>query len=532
MIESNNNEKIKILNDIYLSVLGREVDEKGIKQYMKHIHTPGGIKKITSSLMSSREAKEQYKKANNFNSMAGDRTSYINQNNDILRSSYRNIFYQLIKEIVLIDNPNYTTDQLDNRILTVEQSLSHIGHNHISFTIFPHREFDFNTNNFNNSLKDINNFKYWVYFLCISNLWKHLYNKTVATCGTIRVVNQIMKLRSFDFLSLFMAIHNYLLDYLSIRIVGRVLEASEKQQCIEYITQNNSNDMINYLYSLINTTYESEMKLASKNINMLTKKLGRKPKVLVMIAYLETQNYYFINRMMSNIKQLQDNNPLLDIEFALDNERIGKEPTDYTPWSRVKRIRNLMIQKYPIHNYDYLYIIDSDIIDYPLNFPTRAIGLNETGITAPMALIQNSIVFYDWCGYQKLGVTSINNKQYSSSILDKGCKSRNFNLIPPYVNDPSRLVKIDCVGCTYIVPAKIFSLTYGDLQSELLKVFEFARVTNHKINENIVQYEDHPTFTDHYTVCAAMRANGGDVIMDRGSPAYHADLPIHGEAWH
>ena len=70
------------------------------------------------------------------------------------------------------------------------------------------------------------------------------------------------------------------------------------------------------------------------------------------------------------------------------------------------------------------------------------------------------------------------------------------------------------------------------MQQELIETFDIAKVKNHKIKENIVQYEDHPSFTDHYTICAAIRANGGKIIMDRGSAAYHADLPIHGEAWH
>jgi hypothetical protein len=257
----------------------------------------------------------------------------------------------------------------------------------------------------------------------------------------------------------------------------------------------------------------------------------RKPKILVMIAYLETQNCYFHEKMMYNCYSLPTANPLLDIEYALDNERIQKESGDYTPWSRVKRIRNMMINKYPIKNYDYLYIIDSDIIDYPHNFLTRAVGLNPNGITAPLALIQNSVIFYDWCGYQKKDATSINSK-YAKYILDKGCKSRNFNLSPPYVDDSSRLVEIDCVGCTYVVPTWVFSSSYGDSQQELLQVFELSKVKNHKIKENIVQYEDHPTFTDHYTICTALRSNGGKVLMDTGSAAYHADLPLFGESWH
>lgn len=519
----------KILNDIYLELLNRPIDPSGIKSYIQHIHKPNGIKQITRSIMQSPEFKNKHH--NNFNSMAGDRKSYIDNDNYIAKSPYHNIFRKIIKQIILLDNQQYDTNSLEDRISTVEQSLSHIAINNKSFTIFPHRESHFNTINFNESLKDINNFKYWVYYLCISNLWKQVFNKVVATCGTSTTVNRILKLTDHNFESMFASLNNLIVDYLSIRIIGRLLNNHEKNIFNQYILDNNSFDGINYIESLESDKLSQESIVAESQILQLTKTLGRKPKLLVMIAYLETQNAYFIYRMMENVNLLQKNNPLLDISFALDNARISKEATDYTPWSRVKRIRNLMINKYPIHNYDYLYIIDSDIIDYPLNFPTRAIGLNPNGITAPMALIQNSTVFYDWCGYQKLGATSIYS-EYNKFILDKGCKHRNFKLNPPYVDNPNRLVEIDCVGCTYVVPTNVFKQTYGNLQNELIEVFKLAKVTNHKIQENIVQYEDHPTFTDHYTVCAAVRANGGKIYMDRASAAYHADLPIHGEAWH
>lgn len=516
--------RISILDNLYQQILGRPVDQSGINTYINNIYKTNGIQYITKQLMRSTEYMD---KKNNFNSMTGDRTSYINDtNSDINKSPLNKIFTEIIRELILIDNKSYNEEALAARIETVKLSLTHIHKQNISLTVFPHRENNFNTEYFNNSIKNIDNFKYWVYFLCLSNLWKSFYKKTVSTCGTDLFVTKLTNLKKIDFHTVFSSIQDDILDYLSIKMIGRLLDKKEKLKSVSFILENNSSGMIDYILSL-NYEYNAEMDLAVGNI----KKLKHKPKLLVMIAYLETQNRYFIQRMLDNVFKLQQYNPLVDIDFALDNERIDKKPTDYTPWSRVKRIRNLMIDKYPIHNYDYLYIIDSDIIDYPLNFPTRAIGLNPSGITAPMALIQNSTVFYDWCGYQKLGATSIHS-EYRRFIMDKGCKQRNFALSPPYVDDSSRLVEIDCVGCTYIVPTSVFSQTYGNLQNELIEVFKLAKVTDHKIAENIIQYEDHPTFTDHYTICAAVRANGGKIYMDRGSAAYHADLPIHGEAWH
>lgn len=520
-----------ILNELYRKHLHRDIDESGMKIYLpRFLNHPKIAKHLTENdIVNS----EEYQ--NKFNSLAGDRVSYINSNDlsIIDNSPYNNIFTKILECIITLDNSCYDAESLKHRVDTAKQSIIHIGKKSLLFTIFPHLEFDFNTERFDNSLKNWKNFQYYVLFMCAANIWKMLFDKSVHTCGTVKFCNLLLNHKNINtFNDIFNIIGDFITDYLSIRIIGRILSVEENKLFKEYINKSDSLSAINYLQSLSIHIQQQENSIAINNVLILTEQLKRKPKVLIMIAYLETQNRYFLEKMIYHINKVKEYcKNYLDIDFALDNDRVGKEPTDYTPWSRVKRIRNLMINKYDIKSYDYLYIIDSDIIYYPHNFLLRAIGLNPTGITAPLALIENSIVFYDWCGYQKKGATSLNS-QYKNSFLDKSCQLRNFNLQPPYVDDPSRLVEIDCVGCTYVVPSSIFSCKYGDIKDELIEMFRIAKVNNHKIADDIIQYEDHPTFTDHYTICAAIRSNGGRILMDRGSPAYHADLPIYGEAWH
>lgn len=544
-----NIKNIEKLNQIYRSILGRSVDSSGLDSYLKYTESEDGINFIKQQLVTSAE----YRKLrtsfddNNFNSLAGDRISYISSDDtsELDKSSYSQLLDYLIESIMLVDYP-YPEDLLYDRVKTVKKSLIHIHKAELRFTILPHKEFHFNTENFIESLKDYNNMKYYILYMCVVNLWKGSFNKTVDTCQTKVFLEKLCKLKSkprpvsspinntfknLSFDDIIDCVGEFFIDYLSIKIVGLLLNTTEKNNLISWLKSKNSHEVITYLENMSHQLRESENIQIQKTLNELTINLGRKPKVLIMIAYLETQNDYFLEKMMYHVQKVKSLNTDIDIEFALDNERIGKESTDYTPWSRVKRIRNLMINKYNIKDYDYLYIIDSDMIDYPHDFIRRAIGLNPEGITAPMALIQNSITFYDWCGYQKKGATSLDS-QYAKYILMLSVKERNFNLLPPYVNDESRLVEIDCVGCTYVVPSKVFDLTYGDLQEELIAVFKIANVKDTKIPENKVQYEDHPSFTDHYTICAATRANGGKIYMDRGSAAYHADLPIFGEQWH
>lgn len=529
--------KINTINKIYRKILGRDADQSGISSYIHLLSNPYGTSILESILLSSDEYKKKQqekliKNTESFSSLTGDRTSYVKDKDTSIidKSRFSGCVNSILKRMIYIENEKYPLSKLYNRISTIKQSLIHIAKKELNFTVFPHLEHYFNTDKFNTSLLISKNFEYFVLFIALLNIWKKIFEKTVPTCGTDNIVQSLTKeFNSIDEIDI--KFKNFILDYLSIRLIGRLLSNKEREDMLKFFYAKSYNKImlwfINENHSLSTTSNE----IAKKGIHTITNKLGRKPKVLIMIAYLETQNSKFIDYMLYNLEKIKKINMDLDIEFALDNERVDREPNDYTPWSRVKRIRNLMIEKYPIYDYDYLYIIDSDIIDYPHNFISRAIGLNPDGITAPMALIQYSTVFYDWCGYQKLGVTSIRS-QYADYILEKAYEERNFSLNPPYTPDPSYLAQLDCVGCTYVVPTKVFAGTYGDLQMELLEVFDIAGVTDHKILDNKVQYEDHPSFTDHYTICAATRAGGGKILMDRLSPAYHADLPLFGENWH
>lgn len=533
-----NNPDIEKLNNLYRKILNRDVDNAGIRSYLNMLKQTNGEDKISYILYNSQEYISMNKSSHNtrsrgFNSMSGDRKSYIDKSDTkiIDNSPVGTHIDNILKQMILLDCPYYTTKKLQQRIQTAKESLVHIGQNNLPFTVFPHMESFYNTEKLEHSLRDIKNFQYYILYLTLANLWKLIFGKLVATCGTKEFIQNIISVQCNDFDTLYKIICDYTTNYFSIKLCGELLSDKDKSILCDFILDKKSDLYFDHLYSIREKYRKIDNEKIHSNISLLTKQLSRKPKVLIMVAYLETQNRYFIEKMLYHAYKAKELNTSLDIDFAFDNERIGKEKTDYTPWSRVKRIRNLMIEKYPIKNYDYLYIIDSDIIDYPHDFLSRAIGLNPDGITAPLALIQNSITFYDWCGYQKLEATNPRGK-YAGCLMDKSCKERNFNLRPPYTESNDRLEEIDCVGCTYVVPTKIFFNGYGSEKDDLLYAFELAKVKNHKIAQDIVQYEDHPTFTDHYTICMATRACGGKIMLDKGSSAYHADLPLFGENWH
>jgi hypothetical protein len=515
--------RVNVIKYLYNKFLHRTADDSGIKTYYHLTNNNSNINKLISIITNS----EEYKMKNFVSYSNSSRISHIDFNIDF---SFLNPIItpltKLINIIILTDNKNYTSEKLLLRANMIKSNLLDIEKKNRNFSIFPHLEYYFNTEKFDDSLKDFKFFKYFVLYISVWSLWKTLVKKEVLTDTSSEFVNLLKNVTNFN--ELFLYSSDYFINYFSIKISNRLLSKDEQNTFKEFILNEQSEEAINFLYSLSKNIREDENIIIEKNISELTKNLKRNPKVLIMIPYLESQNLYFLEKMMHHVTEIKRINQNIDFDFALDNEKIDKNPNDYTPWSKVKRIRNIMIHKYPIKNYDYLFLIDSDIVDYPHDFIKRAIGLNPNGITAPLVLVQHTSLFYDTAGFQLNNSTNLTKNK----ILNNDFKKISINYQPPYINDNSRLTEVDCVGSIYVVPTYIFSLTYGPIQSELNNIFELAGVKDHKIMENIVQYEDHPFYTDHYTICAAIKSNGAKVLLDNGSVAYHADLPIYGENWH
>lgn len=516
--------RVDIIHQLYNHYLKRNADESGINTYYKYTNNKENISKLIKIIINSDEYK--LKNNNNNKNNSSNRISHINYIFDQnFFEPIKNPLIKLIDLLILTDYEKYSNEELYKRRNMVMTNLYDINLKNRNFTIFPHLEYSFNTEKFNDSLKLFKNFKYYIIYISIWSLWKKLIGKEIddMTSTFLIKLNDIQ-----DFNSLFTVTSDFFINYLSIKISNKVLTESEKIYFKNFILNENSKDAILFLESISHMSKITEEEIIKQNIDKLYENLSRKPKVLIMVPYLESQNLYFLEKMMYHINKVKENNSELDIDFALDNERINKEPSDYTPWSKVKRIRNLMIHKYPIKDYDYLFLIDSDILDYPHRFISRAIGLNPDGITAPLVLVENTTLFYDIAGFQQNNKTVI----LKDNLLNNNFEKITINRQPPYICDNNYLSEIDCVGSIYVVPSNIFTLTYCNRKKDLYELFEYFGLKNHKINEDIVQFEDHPYFTDHYTVCTAAKANGYKVLLDKCSVAYHADLPMYGESWH
>lgn len=193
-----------------------------------------------------------------------------------------------------------------------------------------------------------------------------------------------------------------------------------------------------------------------------------------------------------------------NVSIHIDRRPITLSQTEQrTPWSKVTLARNRVLQNIQFWDYEYLLWVDADVTDYPCDMPSRFIELNPDGITAPLILIEGSNTFYDFAASIMAGCDHIEPTNRSRLV------GRNLQHEYPYwpVEPTERFVDMDCVGTITLVPTDIYL-------------------------NNSDAYEDHPAFTDHYPICKMARSEGKRVGIDRGTIAYHANLPQYGEAWH
>jgi len=201
---------------------------------------------------------------------------------------------------------------------------------------------------------------------------------------------------------------------------------------------------------------------------------------------------------------LPDHNPTHEFSFFFDYRKIEPLDTDTRAWSKVARIRNAMLGSIRAEYFDFLLWIDADVTHYSPDMPTRLLGANPTGISAPLVLVEGSDTQYDWAGFILHGRSHI-EPDNALEIPGRNLSGK-FPYWPADAVPAEHVVPMDVVGTITLVPSSVYATG--------------------------VCYEDHPSMTDHFPVCARAREMGLPVVVHRDVVAYHGYLPTYGEGWH
>lgn len=204
-------------------------------------------------------------------------------------------------------------------------------------------------------------------------------------------------------------------------------------------------------------------------------------KVLVAIPYKNDLHPSLYYRMVNLSILLMRSNPAFEMELAMYSND-GKEKLSGA-FGGQAFARNALLDGH-LKDHEYVLWVDADIVDYPADLLTRLYKPNA--ITAPAVYIEGGKQFYDTYGF-------IENGNYISHV-------------PPYFKSRERWVKLDCVGCTYLIPASLY------------KDHRYAH--------------DNPERTEHESIMRVAREQGIPILCDRETVIYHADLPRYGLHWH
>ena len=241
--------------------------------------------------------------------------------------------------------------------------------------------------------------------------------------------------------------------------------------------------------------------------------MGEVVKILVLIPTKPTLCQALRSRSIELSARMQGANPDHELTIIHDYRKVESLPTDKTAWARVTRARQALLDSIDVLRWDYVLWIDADVVEYPADMPSRLILANPDGIAAPMVFIEGQEArLYDWAAFIQDGRSHIEPNNPAQ------IKGRNLSHDAPYWDEPPPdrtfghmgIMPMDCVGTIVMVQSRILA---GHV------------------------FDDHPVFTDWFTLCKKARKIHGPrgVVVDRGISALHADLgsgKYENEQWH
>jgi hypothetical protein len=136
------------------------------------------------------------------------------------------------------------------------------------------------------------------------------------------------------------------------------------------------------------------------------------------------------------LARLEGANPGMTFDICQDDSALDI-PLHPSLYMRHATVRNYMLDRYLKAEHDAVLWIDSDLIDYPADLPTRLAAYGDRTIVAPIAILDKwQRRFYDIGGF-----------------IEQGNRARMW---PPWFQQQGEVIELDSVGCCYLVPAQLY----------------------------------------------------------------------------
>jgi len=253
-----------------------------------------------------------------------------------------------------------------------------------------------------------------------------------------------------------------------------------------------------------------------------------RPRVIVMFPKRKEIHPRIDELAQSALNALRDGNPNLDLSLFIFDEHVPKIASDGRPLSKTVRIRNIMMSRIQMaKEFDYVMWIDSDLVAYPPDLPSKLIRSNPHGVTAPLVLLEEpgplgTDQFYDTTAFV---LKCTVNPSDPSPYLE----GRNVDRLYPYVQRGDTTCTRELTNVSSLERCSNYIL--NDVES-MDGVGTIYIVSADIYSEGMVLYEDHPAFTEHFSIAAHARRMGRPVLMYTRAVARHANLLLYGETFH
>ena len=242
------------------------------------------------------------------------------------------------------------------------------------------------------------------------------------------------------------------------------------------------------------------------------------------------------------LARLHAANPTLDLDVQVDSAPI-KVPADSPAYTRHACARNHLIDTRLRDEHTHVLWIDSDLIDYPADLPTRLWGV-AMGRRCP-ACFDTAIAFhahgfgdcgacgYSWLqmGHGKEAITApvvtldyhegrdYGGMNWPDRFYDIGGfieNGRRVRMHKPWFDQPGPMYDLDSVGCCYLIPAWLYreGVRYAPPGLPHYRRWQGGGVG--------------PFCVEHYSVMRAAAAAGLRIVALGEVRAVHAWLPDYG----
>jgi hypothetical protein len=206
------------------------------------------------------------------------------------------------------------------------------------------------------------------------------------------------------------------------------------------------------------------------------------------------------------LARLHEANPDLDLDIQVDSAPI-KVPADSPVYTRHAIARNHLIDTRLRDEHTHVLWIDSDLIDYPADLPTRLWGAEWGRVVAP-------VVTLDYHEGRDYGGLNWPDRFYDiGGFIENGQRAR---MHKPWFDQPGPVYDLDSVGCCYLIPAWLYreGVRYAPPGLPHYRRWQDGSV--------------HPFCVEHYSVMRAATAAGLRIVALGEVRAVHAWLPDYG----